>query len=196
MTVNFTLRIATMDDADAVGALLRVSYSELLASAYPAELLAAALPLMTRANPRLLRSGSYYLAEAADGALAGCGGWTLERPGRLDDPIDPALGHVRHFATHPGWVRRGVARELLDRCIAEARAAGVQRFECYSTLDGEPFYRALGFTAVETIAVPMGEGVALPSTRMIRHIAAEQSSQKHVPAKAGMVCRCCEKTPR
>jgi GNAT superfamily N-acetyltransferase len=171
VTANFTVRVASLDDADAVGALLGMSYPELLASAYPAELLAAALPFMTRANPRLLGSGSYYLAEAADGALAGCGGWTLERPGRPDDPIDPALGHIRHFATHPGWVRRGVARALLDRCIAEARAAGVQRLECYSTIGGEPFYRALGFASLETFTVPMGEGVALPGVRMIRHIA-------------------------
>jgi GNAT superfamily N-acetyltransferase len=170
VTANFTLRVASLDDTDAVSALLGASYPELAAD-YPPGVLAAALPFMTRANPRLLRSGTYYLAEAADGTLAGCGGWTLERPGAPDDPIDPALGHIRHFGTHPAWARRGIARSLLDRCIGEARAAGVKRLECYSTLGGEPFYRALGFTRVETMEVRMGEGALLPGIRMIRPIA-------------------------
>src|SRR5262245_349084 len=168
MTANVSLRVACLEDADAVSALLRLSYPELLAASYPPELLAAALPYMTRANPRLLGSGTYYLAEAEGGALAGCGGWTLERPGAPGDPIDPALGHIRHFGTHPAWVRRGIARRLLDHCIAEARGAGVRRLECYSTLGGEAFYRSLGFAPIETFAVAMGEGVLVPSIRMIR----------------------------
>jgi GNAT superfamily N-acetyltransferase len=170
VTANFTVRVASLDDADAVGEVLAASYPRLMATGYPAETLAAALPFMTRANPRLLRSGTYYLAESAQGVLAGCGGWTPERPGAPDDPLDPALGHVRHFATHPDWVRRGVARALLDHCIAQAKGQGVQRLECYSTLVGEPFYRALGFVTAGPLTVPLAPGVSLPSVRMVRSL--------------------------
>jgi N-acetylglutamate synthase-like GNAT family acetyltransferase len=167
MTGHIRVRVASLDDIDAVDEILQLSYPILMAPGYTKEVLARALPLMVRANPALLRSGTFYLAEQApDGAVAGCGGWTFERPGESGAPIDPTVAHIRHFATHPDWIRRGVGRALLDRCIAEARAAGVHRLECYSSLVAEPFYAALGFTFVERLMVEMGPGITLPSVRM------------------------------
>lgn len=61
-----------------------------------------------------------------DGALTGCGGWTLQRPGAPDEKVDVALAHLRHFAVHPDWKRRGIVRALFDRGTGEARAAGVR----------------------------------------------------------------------
>ena len=122
---------------------------------------------MVRANPALLRCGTYYLAQGPEEAAVGCGGWTFERPGAAGEPRDRSLGHIRHFATHPNWLRHGVGRALFARCATEARAAGVRRFECYSSLVGEPFYGALGFVAVESITLDIGPGIAFPSVRMI-----------------------------
>jgi GNAT superfamily N-acetyltransferase len=167
MTGHIRLRVASLHDAEAVGALLRVSYPILMSPGYSEDVLARALPLMVRANPALLRSGSFYLAEAPDGAVVGCGGWTFERPGESGAPIDPTLAHVRHFATHPGFIRRGVGRALLERCMAEARAAGVHRLESESTLVAEPFYAALGFVFVEPLMVELEAGITVPGTRMI-----------------------------
>jgi N-acetylglutamate synthase-like GNAT family acetyltransferase len=167
MAEHIVVRVAGPDDAEVVGAVLRASYPSLMAPGYSANVLARTLPLMVRPNPTLLRSGTYYLAKAADGTVAGCGGWTLERPGAVSAPIDPTLGHIRHFATHPDWIRRGVGRALFDRCVADARIIGVQCFECYSSLVAEPFYGALGFVAVEPITIDMGSGIAFPSVRMI-----------------------------
>ena len=120
MAEHIVVRVADPDDAVAVETVLRASYTNLMAPGYPADVLARALPLMVRANPALLRSGSYYLAEGPDGTVAGCGGWTLERPGAVHAPIDPTLGHIRHFATHPDWTRRGIGRALIDRYVAQA----------------------------------------------------------------------------
>jgi N-acetylglutamate synthase-like GNAT family acetyltransferase len=170
MTEHIVVRVAGPDDAAAVETVLRASYPHLMALGYSADLLTRALPLMTRANPALLRSGTYYLAEAQVGAVVGCGGWTLERPGAMSAAIDPTLGHIRHFATHPDWIRCGIGRALLERCVADARRVGVQRFECCSSVVAEPFYGALGFVAVESIAVDMGSGIVFPSVRMIRHL--------------------------
>lgn len=65
---------------------------------------------------------------------------------------------------HPAWARRGLGRQLYDRCAAEAGAAGFQTLELMATLPGEPLYRALGFEEVErTVAV--GD---LPVVRMRR----------------------------
>src|SRR4051812_27229997 len=167
MAEPFRVRVATPNDADAVGSVLRASYPSLMAPGYPAELLARAVPLMARANPGLLRCGTYSLAQGPEGAALGCGGWTLERPGAAGEPHDRSLGHIRHFATHPSWLRHGVGRALFARCAAQARAAGVRRLECYSSLVGEPFYGALGFVAVEPITIEIGSGIAFASIRMI-----------------------------
>lgn len=166
--MRFAIRVTTPADAAAVETVLTASYPVLLAPAYDADLLARALPLMTRANPALLAAGSYYLAEAADGTPVGCGGWTVARPGAPDDPIVPDLAHIRHFATDPAWTGRGVGRALFDRCRADAEAAGARRFEAYSTLVAEAFYRRMGFETVERVEVAMAPEVRFPSVRMVR----------------------------
>ncbi len=100
------LRVATIEDSDAVAAVLGPSYTQLMAAGYPPGLLAPALPAITRANPALLESGFYYLVEAETGEPAGCGDWSPDPPERRDE--DPERAHVRHFAFHPAWTRRGV----------------------------------------------------------------------------------------
>jgi GNAT superfamily N-acetyltransferase len=172
-TADFAIRAALPEDAEAVGTLLQASYTSLMAPRYESLLLARALPFLTKANPVLLSCGTWYVVEApgADGMLVGCGGWTRQRPGAPNEPVDPALGHIRHFATHPSWTRRGVGRALFNRCVADARAAGVCAFECYSSMVAEAFYKELGFRTVEPIAITMGENLAFPSIRMHCHIA-------------------------
>lgn len=165
--MRFAVRVTTPADAAAVAAVLTASYPVLLAPSYDAALLAKALPLMTRANPALLASGTYYLAETADDTPIGCGGWTFARPGAPDDPIVPDLAHIRHFATDPAWTGRGVGRALFERCRADAQAAGARRFEAYSTLAAEAFYRRMGFETVARFNVAMGPEVRFPSVGMV-----------------------------
>lgn len=75
---EYALRVAAPGDNETVSALLSASYKRLLVPDYEPCILAAALPLMTRANPRLLESGTYYVAVTASGTIIGCGGWTVE----------------------------------------------------------------------------------------------------------------------
>ena len=161
---DFTIRVADPTDLDAVTELLEASYPLLLASAYDASLLDAALPAMTRAQPALLASGTYYVAVSPGGRIVGCGGWSRERPGSGETVAK--LGHVRHFGTHPDWIRRGVGRALYERCAHDARRAGLARLECYSTLSAEPFYAALGFERVRHIEVAFPSNVEFPGTLM------------------------------
>jgi GNAT superfamily N-acetyltransferase len=160
---NIIFRTATPADQDLLSNLLAAAYGELAQGSYDSEALAAALPLMSLANPKLLASGSYYIAEI-DGAAAGCGGWTREKPGSGE--IVDGVGHIRHFATHPAHLRRGVARLLLEHCLAEARAAGMQVMMSQSTLLAEQFYAAAGFRTIGPIMVEMGPGVVLPAVEM------------------------------
>lgn len=162
-----TIRVATLGDAGAVGALLRESYPVLMRPAY-GEALSAVLDAMVRANPALLASGSYYVAESEHGRVVGAGGWTRERPD--DAAIEPSHAHLRHFATHPYWCRRGVARRIYNLCEVRAREAGIRYLECYSSLNAAAFYAALGFESVARIDVPMGEGRSLAGVLMRRRI--------------------------
>ena len=161
---DFAARVATLSDAAGVNALLQASYPILMESAYDDVLLAPALKLMTRANPALLTSGTFYIAESRDGLVVGCGGWTLERPG--SDSVEAMLGHIRHFGTHPDWTNRGIGRAIYRLCEADARSAGITSFECDASLNAEKFYSALGFESIRRRDVELSAGVVLPGVLM------------------------------
>lgn len=156
-----TIRAARPDDAAMLSDLLAASYATL--KGYDPHGLANALPLMSRANPKLLASGTYYVAEIG-GTAAGCGGWSREKPGSGETA--DGVGHIRHFATHPDWLRRGIARRLLDHCISEARRAGLRIMMSQSTLPAESFYAAAGFRRLGDIRTEMGPGIVLPAVEM------------------------------
>jgi hypothetical protein len=167
MITTLSIRIARPLDFDAVSGLLLSSYSNVLADRYDRELLEIALPFMTGANPRLLASGTYYVAESNDGTLVGCGGWSRERPGGGETV--QGEGYVRHFATHPKSLERGIGRSLLARCFIDAQPL-IRTLHCFSTLNAEPFYRACGFETIGPIDVPMGPTLKFPCILMKRRL--------------------------
>jgi GNAT superfamily N-acetyltransferase len=170
MTDLLTLRPATAADLAAVDALLAHSYPRLLAADYPPSILVTALPLIARARPELLVSGTYWVAVAADGEVVGAGGWTPGAPG--DGTTAAGTGHVRHVVTRAGRVRQGIGRALMARVMAQAAGAGVRRLDCLSTRTAVPFYGALGFRALGPVEVPLRPGIVFPAVRMERALTA------------------------
>jgi N-acetylglutamate synthase-like GNAT family acetyltransferase len=168
MSPDFAIRAATLEDELAVNALLEASYPVLMQMEYDQDLLSAALPALTRAHPELLRTRTYYVAETQSKKVVGCGGWTRERPGKGD--IADGLGHIRHFASHPDWIGRGIGRLIYEACERQARSESVTRFECYSSLNAEGFYARLGFETVRRIEIELGPHLTLPSILMRRSI--------------------------
>ena len=165
--LSYILRPATAEDTAATSALLSASYAALMPSAYSPEVLSAALPMMNSANPDLMSCGTYYVIESVscDGMLVACGGWTKYRPGR-DRLVTDGVGHIRHFATHPDWIGKGLAKKLIGKCIIDASLCGISRLECFSSLNAEGFYASAGFEALERTAVPMGDQL-FPCTLMV-----------------------------
>jgi len=161
---TFTIRAAKPEDAANVTALLEKSYATLMAADYDAPTLAAALPLIARANPKLLQAPTYYVAETPSGNLIGCGGWTPEKPG--SGTVDGVTGHIRHFATVPDCIRQGVARTLIGRCFDDARAQNLHHLDCYSSLSAVAFYAACGFRVLGPIDIPLTEDCIFPSVHM------------------------------
>jgi len=167
---NHKLEIANPSDAKAVSALFARSYAKLLQNDYPPELLVSAMPYLSRANPELLGSGTYYLVKTDAGQVIGAGGWTSMRPGApnaQDIDVQAGLAHVRHFAVDPQHTRQGIGKMLFDRCIKDAMATkGVTHFECYSTLSARSFYQSLGFEVIGTFDAPFAPDFTFPSLHM------------------------------
>ena len=166
MPTQITIRPTTARDLPRVDALLQASYPTLLKPDYAPSVLVTALPLIARANPALLRSGSYYLAEDADGHALAAGGWSHTGPQGGVGPRD--LGHVRHVVTHPDAARRGLAAAILSRVFLDARAAGLTWMLAMSTRTAVPFYRAMGFEDRAEVEIMLRPGVAFPAVEMAR----------------------------
>ena len=165
---RYSTRIASLEDASAVSALLQASYSTMLQSHYSQEILSIALPLITKANPELLASGNYYVAVAGDDRIIGCGGWSLLRPGMGE--IEDGIGHIRHFAAHPEWAGMGIGRALLTQCLEAAEGGNVKTLECYSTLNAMPFYRSCGFAGTCMIEIELAKETRFPAIHMSRRV--------------------------
>ena len=167
MRDDHVVRIAGPGDSDAIEALFEASYYALFKSGYDQTTLDAALPIITRANPVLLSSGRFYMTEAGTFAT-GCGGWSIERPGTGE--IETGLGHIRHFAVHPDWLRRGIGGAILQRSVDEARRVGLDRLECNSSLVAVDFYAAHGFRDAGPNYTNLGGSLFLPGRLMLRDI--------------------------
>ncbi len=152
---DYQLRVASPKDAAAVEEVLKASYPALMAVAYDEAVLTPVLKLITKANISLLASGTYYVAEAGDGLVIGCGGWTIEKPPSADD-VGSGVGHLRHFGTSPAWTRSGIGRAIFRQCESNAKFANVKELEVCSSLNAEQFYAALGFEKIKIISVAIG----------------------------------------
>ena len=155
-----TIRTATPADTGAVDALLQRSYPRLLKADYAPSVLVAAIPDISRAQPALMASGTYYLA-MEEGAVLGAGGFTASVQRR-------GWGNVRHVVTDDRHLRRGIGRALMTHSFARARLAGLEALECWATLTAVPFYEALGFEMVEPMVVQLKGAIDFPAVRMQR----------------------------
>jgi GNAT superfamily N-acetyltransferase len=162
-----TLRHAEPADLSAVDRLMQRSYTKLLSADYPPSTMVLAVPRLARAQPALLKSGSYFLAEDGAGRVLAAGGWTRgRRPG--SGPVD--AGSVRHVATDPSVLRQGVGRALMHRVIQDATQAGMLWLDCLATRTAVPFYEALGFRALFPTEVTLAPGIQFPVLRMIAEL--------------------------
>ncbi len=163
MDTVITVRRAERSDLGAIDDVLARSYPRLLKNDYPPSVLVTALPLISRAKPELIASGTYFVAEA-DGAVVGAGGWTPGAP-----PGQRSLkrvGNIRHVVTDHRHVRRGIGRTLMSEIIHSAKSAGMLRLDCLSTRTAVPFYKTCGFEVVQEVLVPLQSGIDFPSVAM------------------------------
>ena len=153
------LRLATTADIPALRLLIEQAVRGLSVGYYSTAQVESALRHVFGPDSQLIADGTYYVIESEVGELVAAGGWSRRRTlhGRdqmkaAEDPlIDPATeaARIRAFFVSPDWARRGLARQLFERCAADAAQAGFTAFELTATLPGEPLYKALGFVAMQ-----------------------------------------------
>lgn len=99
-------------------------------------------------------------ADAADGGagpggrLAACG--LMNRNPRLPIPgqTADARGHIQWVCTDEGYRRRGYARALMDRLIADSDARGIETLELVSSPFARSLYPPLGFVEWPPVEYP------------------------------------------
>ncbi|ATG49490.1 GNAT family N-acetyltransferase [Celeribacter ethanolicus] len=167
-SVPFTVRAAMPADTAEIDALFRASYGQLLKQHYAAAILDAALPALLHTAPRLLNSGTFFVAETGGGEIIAAGGWTQATPFGGVGPRE--IGHMRRVAVHPDHVRQGIGSVLVEHILDNARLTGVERMCCLSTLTAREFYEAHGFSASGDVDLALKPGVYLPAIQMARDL--------------------------
>ena len=133
MGTDVFMRLATLEDTEAIEALMRASTAALFPRYYDARQSASAVRHVTRVDTMLIEDGTYFVLES-DGELVGCGGWSRrdrlytgsgddEGDSRLLDPAaEPAK--VRAMFVRADWTRRGLGRRIIEECEQAARREG------------------------------------------------------------------------
>jgi len=176
----FALRIATLEDVATIRELIATSVRELQVEYSPEEREAAIATVFT-VDSRLIADGTYFIALAEDGRLAGCGGWSKRKtlyggdhqvetiePKLLDPATDAAK--IRAIFVRPDFARQGLGSLILRTSEEAAQRAGFTRFEMGSTLTGVALYTLKGYREVSRIEVPVGCGRKIGVVRMVKDV--------------------------
>jgi GNAT superfamily N-acetyltransferase len=176
---KFHLRAATSEDVAGIRGLIDASVRGLQAGDYSAAQIEGALATVFTVDSQLIADGTYFVALAESGELAGCGGWSFRKtlyggdhqveaiaPERLDPAVDAAK--VRAIFVHPKFARMGLGSLILEVAEGAAVAAGFKRFEMGSTLTGVTLYRLKGYREASRVMVPVGGGEKIEVVRMVK----------------------------
>jgi len=162
--------------------VIETSVRGLQAADYSPAQIEGALRSVYGVDSQLIADGTYLVAEVSESqsqaSIVGCGGWSKRKTlyggdqysAREDSLLDPArdAAKIRAFFVSPDWARRGIGSLILEACENAAREAGFTRLEMGATLSGVAFYQAKGYTALENLEAPLGNGEALPIVRMAK----------------------------
>ena len=170
------IRLARLDEIDAIDSLMKLSTRDIFPRFYDDVQTASSLRYISSVDRTLVEDGTYFAAEAVDGELVACGGWSRRDKlysgsgdaagdGRLLDPAtEPA--RVRAMFTHPAWTRRGLGTRILEACEAAAKSEGFKKLALVATLPGLLLYQRYGFVELENHPVTMPDGVTVDAIAM------------------------------
>jgi GNAT superfamily N-acetyltransferase len=169
------LRLAVLDDAPAVDALMKASIRAVFPAYYDERQTLSAVGYVGQVDRMLIEDRTLFVLEGADGLVA-CGGWSRrlklfsgsadqDSRARLLDPVtEPA--RIRAMFVRGDHTRRGLGTRILEASQAAARAEGFARLFLMATLPGVALYERFGFVARERVAITHPDGVVLEGVTM------------------------------
>jgi GNAT superfamily N-acetyltransferase len=176
---DFTHRLATLDDLEALREVMRRSIETLQDDFLTPEQVHASHKVMGL-DAQLVRDDTYFIVESED-RIAGCGGWSWRstlyggddslvprEPHALDPATEPA--RIRAMYTDPGFARQGVGSLVITLCEEAAMRAGFKRATMMATMAGVPLYRACGYVEAEPVVTVSVDGIRVPLVRMEKRL--------------------------
>lgn len=102
---------------------------------------------LMRCTAEYLRTGEQTTVLAIDGEVIGCATICYTRV--MPTPHHPSgkRAHVMNVHVREDYQRQGIARQMLERLIAEAKERGVTEITLDATDEGRPLYEKCGFAA-------------------------------------------------
>jgi ribosomal protein S18 acetylase RimI-like enzyme len=98
---------------------------------------------------RMIREEKYlgWIATDAGRPVASAGLLILDWPPHPFDPEGELRGYLLNVFVEPAYRKRGLARALVEECLAEARRRNIRVVTLHSSQAGRPLYERLGFRA-------------------------------------------------
>ena len=105
----------------------------------------------TAAEPwsaRMMSEGRYlgWITEDDRRPVASAGMLILDWPPHPLDPTGEKRAYLLNVFVEPEYRRRGIARELMEICLAEARRRDIRTVSLHASPAGADLYAQLGFT--------------------------------------------------
>ncbi len=154
---NFTHRLATIDDLDAIQNLMMLSINSLISPMTNKDELEAHFDGMGL-DEQLIKDNTYVLVFRKN-ILVGCGGWGIRRTlfggshtkNRNDNFLNPKKesARIRAMYTHPDYTRIGIGSFILKFAEEKAKKLGFNKIELMATFSGKPLYESRNYRFLE-----------------------------------------------
>jgi len=110
---------------------------------------------------RMIAAGRYagWIVNDQDRPIASAGLLILDWPPHPLDPECEQRGYLLNVYVDPHYRRRGLAHDLVEMCLAEARRRRIRVVSLHSSDAGRPIYESLGFESTnEMLHVTPAQG--------------------------------------
>ncbi len=163
MDQSFTIRQATLADAPIIVTHRRRMFED-MGRDDTAMLDAQDIQFAVWLRERL-ENGRYHgwlVEDAAGSVVAGAGVWLLDWPPGPSG-LGPYRGYILNVYTEPAARRRGLARRLVQACMAWCQAQGITIVSLHASDQGRPVYERLGFRPTNELRLEITKPAPPPS---------------------------------
>jgi ribosomal protein S18 acetylase RimI-like enzyme len=138
-------RTATVDDAALIADHRRAMFASM--GGFDESVLDAVRRAAEPWTARAMDQGRYLGWITADEGrpIASIGMMILDWPPHPLDPGGETRAYLLNVFVDPAYRRRGLARTLVELCVAEARCRNIRVISLHASPEGVPLYEQLGF---------------------------------------------------